>query len=245
VRFVERLGVENHRGRRVPRVLGLAITLGGTLTLAIAGVGSQEWLRWSGCVLVGAAGLVDDLAPPGPRGLRGHLGALGAGRVTTGVLKVIVVAAAAIVVVASAPRAEVVDRVSSVVLIAGLTNVLNGLDVRPGRALKATLLVGAVLLAVAGTTIAAATATILPFALAFLAVDLRERAMLGDAGANLIGFALGIGVWNATPPGWTWLAAVVAVALNLVAETVTFSRVIRAVPPLRWLDELGRRPDPT
>lgn len=243
--FVQRLRVENHRGRRVPRVLGLAIAAGATLVLAIAGIEPQEWLRWSACLLVGAAGLVDDLAPPGPRGLRGHLRALGSGRVTTGLLKVIVIAAAAIVVVASAERAGTLDRLSSVVLIAGLTNVLNGLDVRPGRALKAALVLGAALLAVEGTALAAPAAAILPFALALLAVDLRERAMLGDAGANLIGFALGIGVWGATPPAWTWLAAAVAVALNLVAETVSFSRVIRAVPPLRWFDALGRLPDPT
>lgn len=244
MRLVERLGVENYRGRRVPAVLGLALAAGGTLALLFVGVGPQEWLRWSGCVLVGAAGLVDDLAPPGARGLRGHLRALAAGRVTTGLLKVIVIAAVAVVVVAASPRGGTLDRVASVILIAGATNAMNGLDVRPGRALKGFLVVGGAVLAAEGTAIATVTAVLVPFALAFAVLDLRERAMLGDAGANLLGFALGIGLWSAISPGWTWLAAAAAVALNLVAETVTFSRVIRVVPPLRWFDALGRRPDP-
>jgi UDP-GlcNAc:undecaprenyl-phosphate/decaprenyl-phosphate GlcNAc-1-phosphate transferase len=70
--------------------------------------------------------------------------------------------------------------------------------------------------------------------------DLRERAMLGDAGANLLGFTVGLGLYLALP-GWGVAAASTAVAaLNVVAETVSLTRVIAAVPPLRWLDRLGR-----
>lgn len=244
MRLTERLRVENFRGRRVPRVLGIGLATGGTIVLAAVGVPASEWLRWSGAVLVGAAGLVDDLSPEGPRGLRGHLRALVGGRVTTGVVKAVVIAAAAIVVVASSPRGGALDRLASVILISGTANVLNGLDVRPGRALKAFLVGGAILLAVEGAGVAATTAAVLPFALAFVVLDLRERAMLGDAGANLVGFVLGVGVWSATPEGWTWVIAALVVWLNVVAETVTFSSVIRRVPPLRWFDALGRRPDP-
>jgi hypothetical protein len=39
-----------------------------------------------------------------------------------------------------------------------------------------------------------------------------------------------------------WLAVAVAVALNVLAETITLSRSIEAVPPLRWYDALGRIP---
>ena len=35
---------------------------------------------------------------------------------------------------------------------------------------------------------------------------------------------------------------VALIALNLASEFVSFSRVIEAVPPLRWFDRLGRRP---
>lgn len=238
-----RLWVENHRGRRVPAVLGLGLVAGGSMVLALIGVESTDWLRWSGCVLVAAAGLVDDLASDGPRGLRGHLSALAGGRATTGAVKIVVIVAAAIVVVASSERGSAADRIASVVLIAAMANVVNGLDVRPGRALKGFLVSGVILLAIQGMALAPTTAALLPLALASVIIDLRERAMLGDAGANLLGFALGLGIWGATADQWVWLAAAAAVALNVIAETVTFSRAIAAVPPLRWLDSLGRRPD--
>ena len=35
---------------------------------------------------------------------------------------------------------------------------------------------------------------------------------------------------------------VVLIALNLLSELVSFSRVIERAPPLRWFDRLGRVP---
>jgi hypothetical protein len=75
--------------------------------------------------------------------------------------------------------------------------------------------------------------------------DLRERAMLGDSGANLLGFLAGAEIVRRLPEPWLPVAAAVVVALNLLAETVTFSRTIEAIPPLRWFDHLGRLPEAT
>ncbi|HZB02272.1 MAG TPA: hypothetical protein VE800_09215, partial [Actinomycetota bacterium] len=38
------------------------------------------------------------------------------------------------------------------------------------------------------------------------------------------------------------LATGAVVALNLLAETLTLSRAISAVPPVRWADRLGKLP---
>jgi hypothetical protein len=38
-----------------------------------------------------------------------------------------------------------------------------------------------------------------------------------------------------------WLAAAAVLAINVAAEFVSFSRVVERVPPLRMLDQLGRR----
>jgi hypothetical protein len=75
-----------------------------------------------------------------------------------------------------------------------------------------------------------------------LPADLRERAMLGDGGSNLLGFAAGLALADVLPDAWMPPAAAIAVVLNVVADTVSFSRVIEATPPLRFLDGLGRRP---
>ena len=87
---------------------------------ALAAVGGRRRRCWSrplrrgrggrvgrarrGCLLVvRGRGLIDDLAPDGPRGLRNHLRSLAEGHMTTGLLKVLVtIGAAAVVVVAPA-----------------------------------------------------------------------------------------------------------------------------------------------
>jgi hypothetical protein len=66
--------------------------------------------------------------------------------------------------------------------------------------------------------------------------------MLGDGGANLLGFTIGLGLYLVLGDAWVVVAAAIAVAINAVAETATLSWVIDAVPPLRWFDALGRLP---
>ena len=75
-----------------------------------------------------------------------------------------------------------------------------------------------------------------------LVPDLRERLMLGDAGANVLGAALGLGVVLACSSGVRTAVLVVVVVLNLASERVSFSRVIARVPPLRAADTWGRQP---
>jgi UDP-GlcNAc:undecaprenyl-phosphate/decaprenyl-phosphate GlcNAc-1-phosphate transferase len=243
-----RLAVANYRGVRVPRTLGLLLLTGAavaTLAFALAGeVGAPGWGSLAGIGLVFAAGLADDLAPPGPRGLRNHLRALLEGRVTTGIVKVVVAIGAAVVVVALEPRRPAAVELAGVVLVAASTNVWNGLDVRPGRALKAFLPAALVFLLAGDPSLAPAVVGLFAGAVVALPLDLGERAMLGDGGSNALGFAAGLGLYLVLP-GWTVaLAAALAIALNLLAETVSLSRAIDAVAPLRWLDRLGRRPEP-
>ena len=69
--------------------------------------------------------------------------------------------------------------------------------------------------------------------------------MLGDSGANLLGFLAGAEIVRRLPEPWLPVAAATVVGLNLLAETVTFSRTIEAIPPLRWFDRLGRLPEAT
>lgn len=242
-----RLAVENHRGVLVPRTLGIWLALAAVastgavaLTSWPAAVSRAGWGAMGATLLVFGAGLVDDLVPAGPRGLRGHMRALASGRISTGVVKAVVIVAAAVVAIALHPGGSGGVRAAGVVLVAACANVWNGLDVLPGRAIKFGLvaflgIVGvdlAMLPTLAGVALGSAAA---------LWFDLTERAMLGDGGANLVGFTIGLGLYL-TLPGWgVVLAAVVALGINVIAETVTLSRVIDATPPLHWFDALGRR----
>jgi UDP-N-acetylmuramyl pentapeptide phosphotransferase/UDP-N-acetylglucosamine-1-phosphate transferase len=241
-----RLAAANHRGALLPRTLGFALAVAATAaTLVVAtmrDVGSAGWGALAGCILVFAAGLVDDLVPAGPRGLRNHLRSLAAGRMTTGILKLVVAIGAAVVVVALQPSRSGSARLSAVVLLAACANVWNGLDVRPGRALKAFTLPGVAFLVWGELAHAPAIAGVLAGVVVALPADLRERAMLGDGGSNLLGFAAGLALADVLSDAWMPTAAAIAVVLNVVADTVSFSRVIEATPPLRFLDGLGRRP---
>jgi hypothetical protein len=221
-------------------VLAASAWIGTVAWAGLRDAGPAAWTALAGCLVVFAAGLVDDLVPSGPRGIRNHLRELANGRVSTGVVKLVVATGASVVVVAFQPPRAWWVAVTGVVLLAAATNVWNGLDVRPGRALKAFLPVGLLFVVLADVASAPAVLGVALGAVVVLPYDLHERAMLGDGGANLLGFAAGLGAYVLLP-GWAVpLAAAVAVALNVVAETRTLSWAIDAVPPLRWLDGLGR-----
>lgn len=240
-----RLETANYRGVPVPRTLGIVLMCAGTAWTAAYAVRGEEgaatWGTLAGLGLVFAAGLIDDLVPVGPRGLRNHVRALLDGHMTTGILKVLVVSASAVIVVTLQPSRPAWARLSGVILVAASANLWNGLDVRPGRAAKAAVLPG-LAFAVWGTSAnMPAVVGALVAAVAVLPLDLREVAMLGDGGANLLGFAAGLALYDLLPDGWIPVAAVVAAGSNVLAETVTLSRVIESVPPLRWVDRIGRR----
>jgi hypothetical protein len=242
-----RLVVPNYRGAPVPRTLGIGLAgaawIGAFAWAGIRHAHAATWGVLAASVLVFAAGIVDDLVPGGPRGLRNHLRALATGRVTTGIVKLIVAFGAAAVTVALEPARPGWVRLSGVALVAACTNVWNGLDVRPGRALKAFVPVGVLFVAFGPIGEAPAILGVAVGAVVVLFHDLSERAMLGDGGANLLGFTAGLALYLLLPGWGVVVAALAAIGLNVLAETITLSRAIAVVPPLRWLDRLGRRDD--
>lgn len=241
-----RLLVENHRGVLVPRVLGIVLALDALVwtlvSASVIDVGAAGWGALGGSLLVFAAGLVDDLAQAGPRGLRSHLRALASGRVTTGIVKLVVIAGSAAVVVALQPDRAGYAAAFGIVLLAACANVWNGLDVVPGRSLKAFLLPAIAFLVWGEVADVPLLPGLLVGAVVALPFDLREHAMLGDGGANLLGFCAGLALYDVLPDPFVAVAAGVAVALNVLADTVSLSRVIERAAPLRRLDALGRRP---
>jgi UDP-GlcNAc:undecaprenyl-phosphate/decaprenyl-phosphate GlcNAc-1-phosphate transferase len=242
-----RLTVRNYRGRDVPAVLGFALLAGGVGTTALASalgpVPAAGLVADGAAGLVFVAGLVDDLVAGGPRGIRGHMRELAQGRVSSGVVKLIVVAAASVLTVAASSRRDAFVRVAGVVLIAGAANLWNGLDVRPGRAIKFGVLFLPIVFSF-GLRSAPFVPGVWLAALIVLPWDAGERAMLGDAGSNLLGLAIGVAAYQAMADVSIIVAAALVLALNVVAETVTLSRAIDAIPPLRWWDRLGRLPEP-
>ena len=245
----------NYRGRRLATAGGLFIILtvltidAGRSVLGAIGVGSESGLTQARLAVLfavfgfGFLGLVDDVAAVGDdRGFKGHLRALSEGRVTTGLLKLLAGAAVAVVIVATpgfkSGRTLIVDAA----LIALAANLGNLLDRAPGRTIKFGLVAYVpIALAVGTAPIGIAAAPVMGAALGLLPDDLRERLMLGDTGANVIGAVLGLAVVLGSRESVRLVVMLALLATNVAAELVSFSRVIDAAPPLRWFDRWGSR----
>jgi hypothetical protein len=130
---------------------------------------------------------------------------------------------------------------ATAVLVALGANTINLFDRAPGRAGKVVVLVATPLMALGDVHWGIATAGLLGALLACLPLDLEERAMLGDAGANPLGALLGLGLALSLDGPARWAAAVALVALNLASERWSFSAAIAKQPWLHRLDRLGRR----
>lgn len=249
----------NFRGRTVTLAGGpaLAVAVSSTAALGapsrpaaaaalVAGLGS------------GAVGLYDDVVGGRPeqkaaKGFAGHLGALRHGRVTSGLVKVAGVGAAglaAAALLAADPTVrsrrsrrgglgQAADLLLGAGVIAGTANLVNLLDLRPGRALKAGVLLGAPLLPGPTGGLAAGA---LGAAAGLLPADLNEEIMLGDCGANALGALLGVALAARTGPVGRAGILTALVALTAASEKVSFTQVIQNTRGLRELDALGRRP---
>lgn len=239
----------NYAGREVPTAGGIAAIAGFLVALAAMAVidASLAGSAQRTVVVVvgfGFVGVIDDMVGThSARGLRGHLRAARHGRLSAGALKLVV--GVAVAVIATVPFVDgSVRRILEVVLIAGAANVGNLFDLAPARATKAAALALVPLFVVFRPTEDLVGPLCFVAAIAALVIaELREELMLGDTGANPLGAASGLAFAIAANGrlGWLVTSAGVVVALNLAAELVSFSRVIARVPPLRILDELGRR----
>jgi len=246
----------NYRGVRVATGLGVLLVAGimsGAAAVALVysfRIGSRTLFSFAANAVpvLGAGfgfavlGLWDDLygaAGEPERGFRQHLGALRHGRLTGGGLKVLGGAALAILV--AAPQAtSFAWLLADAATIALFANVYNGFDVRPGRALKFFALAG-LPLAVLASGVTPAMSAALGGACAFFPNDLRERAMLGDAGGNALGAIVGTSVVYAAPrPGVLLGVLAGLVLLTALAEGPGFDATIGRIPGLRWFDRAGR-----
>jgi len=248
------LARRNYRGVRLATASGLLIVAGvlvveaGRSVLGAFGFGDDPGVNPARTLVLFAVfgfallGFIDDVLGGEDRGFRGHLRALRDGRITTGMLKLAGGAAIAFVLAAQPGFVTGKRLLADAVLIALAANLGNLLDRAPGRVLKCALLAYVPLAWIAGTgPVGVAVAPVMGAAAGVLPEDLRARSMLGDTGANLLGGVLGLMVVFTLGRGARTGVLIALVAANLASEFVSFSRVIERVPPLRWLDGLGRR----
>jgi UDP-GlcNAc:undecaprenyl-phosphate/decaprenyl-phosphate GlcNAc-1-phosphate transferase len=245
----------NYAGRRVAFPAGAPLVACSLIALApLAVLDDRADLdlldpglgRWMVYVLgVALLGLLDDALGRGAeadtdRGWRGHAAAVLAGRFSTGAIKAVGALALAAYATSGLGR-QGIDYVADLALLLLATNLFNLLDLRPGRVEKAFGLL------LAGLCLGAWTAAPLELLGLFIGpvavvayFTLRERAMLGDTGSNLVGALAGVAMLVTLGDTGRWIALALIVALTIYGEFRSISKTIDSVPPLRWIDSLGR-----
>ncbi|MGH2913134.1 MAG: hypothetical protein ACRDJ3_11740 [Solirubrobacteraceae bacterium] len=239
----------NYRGREVVFPFGVLSVVAALLALIplivlrqleVKGVLYPKGLDIVIYVLgVAFLGLVDDTLGGEPRGWHGHGRALREGRLSTGALKA--GGSLGLALYVTWHQNGSVGRwllESSVLVLA--TNAFNLLDLRPGRATKVFVLLGA------GLTVG--TATVEPLwrlglfvgpALIAGVYDLRERAMLGDTGANLLGGLAGLWMLLTLSETEQEIALALLVVVTVYGELRSISALVERVPLLRGIDSWG------
>jgi UDP-GlcNAc:undecaprenyl-phosphate GlcNAc-1-phosphate transferase len=242
----------NFRGRMLPIPLGAMVPAAALLALLpltlIDRLGPTELFEPEllpiAIYVVGVAflGLIDDAlgADDGPRGWRGHASALARGEFSTGVLKAAGSLGLGLLATSYLSLSNGRWLLGTAVLVLA-TNLFNLLDLRPGRSTKAFVLLGG------GLSIGAwevrplwALGLFAGPALVAGAYDLRERAMLGDTGANLLGALAGLWLVLTLSGTGQLIALVLLIGITLYGEIRSISELVERTPGLRELDSWGR-----
>jgi UDP-GlcNAc:undecaprenyl-phosphate/decaprenyl-phosphate GlcNAc-1-phosphate transferase len=250
----------NYRGRRLPFPLGVLAPVAGALALVplmlIARLAPADVFHPEIAAValyafgVALLGLIDDTlgehgpverdgAPPA-RGWRGHGAAVLRGELSTGALKAAGSLGLALLAMNGLGLSDGRWLLAAAVLVLA-TNVFNLLDLRPGRSLKAFVALGAGLVIGSGDLRPLWTLGLLAGpAVVAGGYDLRERAMLGDTGSNLIGALAGLWLVLSLSSTGQLIALGALLAITVYGELRSISALIEKTPGLRELDSWGR-----
>lgn len=241
----------NFRGEQIPLGAGIFLPLIWLILLPLLvwlkpGQLSQGLQLLLALTVLTLLGLLDDvLGSRRVSGLKGHLGSLLRGELTTGGLKAVLGGWLGLLLAWFHYRPttglEWMQTLLAGVMVALSINAINLLDLRPGRAGKGFLLFGSLLVLLSGLKPAAGywlvTAGML---LAYLPYDLKARCMLGDTGANPLGGVLGLTALWVLPTWGEWIWLVFLLAFHVLTERYSLTRIIANTPWLDYIDRWGR-----
>ncbi|SHJ66425.1 hypothetical protein SAMN02745227_00377 [Anaerobranca californiensis DSM 14826] len=231
------LVVTNYRGEQIPVALGIIIItgiLGISLFLHLFNVYLDYKMLF---IIFGVftIGFFDDVLGKGDsKGFKGHFKAFFKGKLTTGFIKAIGVPVLLLFYFTIDNYIFLID----LVFISLLVNVFNFFDLRPGRCQKVFFITNLLILPFS-KGITPLYIGILSVTLFTLILDLREKGMLGDAGANLLGVITGFQVLSLQFP-YRAIVYFLVLILTLVGEKYSFTKIIEKNRLLNYLDKLGR-----
>lgn len=237
---------ENYRYEKIPTSLGIVFIFVQVICLGIMQIlfnfRDNFFLTYLlGFVFIGFLGLLDDLiGRKDIKGLRGHIRALFHGEITTGAIKAILGFFISLVV-SSILSKTFIDFLINSFIIGLFTNFINLFDLRPGRAIKVFIFLALILLITSlNNKYTYILWSFFGILMSYINFDLKAKAMMGDVGSNTLGFTLGVFAASSFHIIGRLIILILLVVFHILAEKISFSKVIEDNRILKYLDMIGR-----
>ncbi|MGE5390605.1 MAG: hypothetical protein ACM3PE_06020 [Deltaproteobacteria bacterium] len=235
----------NYLGLNIPVSVGISFPAAVMFVYMLAALLSRYRPSYDlfmlGLMTISFLGFIDDmLGQRDTLGFKGHIGALLRGRLTTGGLKAGGGFALALFL-AFFHSPTITDLVINCLVIGLFTNLINLLDLRPGRAAKGFLFFLLVIIGLAAGKVEwMLVAPLLGAVLYYFRFDVGARTMMGDAGSNVLGLSLGYFTVLFLP---FWCRAgflLFLIGMHIYTEKYSLSNTIEKISWLRAIDQWGR-----
>lgn len=237
----------NYRGEQIPVSMGICFIpalIINSIILLYCNVDTMRLLKifilLFGIMSMAFVGFIDDsIGNRDVTGLKGHFTALLRGKLTTGGFKAVLGGLVGLVICVSFDR-TIAGIVVGTLVVALSTNLMNLLDLRPGRAIKVYLFISIILFIFASMFEREMIALILPAVIAYFYFDLKAKAMMGDTGSNVLGISIGIFIVTSHSLGVQVFWLLLLIVIHLVAEKFSITKLIEKNFILNYIDKLGR-----
>lgn len=237
---------KNYRGENIPIAMGITFVPVMLLNYFILLLFYREMypillIFLTATSIMAFVGLADDLM--GDRkasGFKGHFYSIFRGRLTTGFLKAWIGGMISLIIslIHSNSISQLIINAS---IIALFTNLLNLLDLRPGRAIKAYLFLAFLFIVIGISGINQIVLfCIIGYCIGYLPQDIKAKSMMGDAGSNPLGISLGIISIISFSMTIKYFILLLLFLIHLVSEKYSLSQIIKNNSFLNYIDQLGR-----
>ena len=238
---------ENYRGDMIPVGLGLVFIptlVINSIILIYSNIVPEKiimiYMLLFASIAMSFVGIIDDsLGNRGVTGLIGHFKALFKGSLTTGAFKALLGGFVGLTL-AVTPSKSIPNIIVATLVVALSTNMMNLFDLRPGRAIKAYVILAIIIFLASAKFNREVMMLIVPAVLAYFYFDLRALTMMGDAGSNVLGVSIGVFIVSSFDLPVQLVSLVLLVAIHVLTEKFSLTKIIENNKFLNYVDKLGR-----
>ena len=225
---------ENYRGDMIPVGLGLVFIptlVINSIILIYSNIVPEKiimiYMLLFASIAMSFVGIIDDsLGNRGVTGLIGHFKALFKGSLTTGAFKALLGGFVGLTLAVTLSK-SIPNIIVATLVVALSTNMMNLFDLRPGRAIKAYVILAIIIFLASAV-------------LAYFYFDLRALTMMGDAGSNVLGVSIGVFIVSSFDLPVQLVSLVLLVAIHVLTEKFSLTKIIENNKFLNYVDKLGR-----